>query len=292
MKSEERHELQKNELDKVANRAISLYDCYQNQILWGIVVVLLGMAGWIYIVRSSRVAAESAWTDLEQAGAPAEYLDVSSNFPKSSAAGVAKLQAALAMLETGVRASFSDREQANVQLKDARRAFEELIEVPNLDKNVREQALYGLAQTLESISGGDTEAAVKAYENLLKEFPESLYKEQAEFRIADLKKPGTQEFLAWYQKQNPKPPEQPKPQDGQGPGANVGAPLPGSEVGGLGLPAPPPPSGAEDIPAGALGGEIPAGSEAKPAEETKPADNSEPVEPDGPALPTAPETSK
>jgi len=273
MKSEERHELQTNDLAKVANQATAVYDRYQNQILWGVVVLLLIMAGWIYFTRSAQVARESSWSSVQAATNPNEYLDVAIQHPKSAAASVAKLQAGIAWLEAGVKAAFRDREQANTQLKDARKAFEEVLASGPEAATVREAAMYGLAQTLEAISGAETEAAVSAYQGLLKEYPDSLYKEIAEDRIRDLKKMGTQEFLAWYQKQNPKPPEQPKPQDGQGPGANVPAPKPGDPAAGLGLPAPPPASGTE-------GETTP---EAKPETET-----STPVEPAGPALPEPP----
>lgn len=274
MKSEERHELQKNELNKMAFQATALYDRYQNQILWTLVVILLITAGWIYWTRSSRVAAESAWTSTQAAQSPNDYLDVAIQHPNSSAAPVAKLQAAFALLEMGVQESFRAREQANVKLKDAKRAFEELTAAKGLPGSIREQALMGEAKVLESISSGETEAAIAAYEKLLSEFPESLYKTSAEDRIKDLKKKGTQEFLAWYHKQNPKPPEQPKPQDGQGPGANVGAPKPGAGDGeGLSFPAPPKSDAVEK-------------SEEKGAEAPKADDKAAPVEPSGPALPT------
>lgn len=276
MKSEERHELQKNELTKVAGQATAFYDRYQNQILWGLVVVLLAMAAWIYIARSSRVAAESAWTTLQNAaGTPKDYVDVAIVHPNTEVANVARLQAAAAWLDQGVKAGFSNREEANSYLKDARKEFEELLAVTNLDKDLREQALYGMAQTLESISGADTEAAVKAYEALLKEFPDSIYKEHAEGRIKDLKNPATQEFLAWYQKQNPKPPEREKPKDGEAPGANSAAPKPGTDPFGLGLPAPPQPGGTETPPA-----ESPMDTE-----KNEPQSKADPVEPTGPALP-------
>jgi len=285
MKSEERHALQKNELTKVAGQATAFYDRYQNQLMWGLVVALLLMAVWIYTERTARVTAQSAWTSVQQAGNPEEYKDVAVLFPNSKAASVSKLQAGLAWLNMGVHSAFNNREQANLYLKDARTEFEELVAMPNLDKGVREQALFGLAQTLESISGSDTEAAVKAYDQLLQEFPETIFKESAEARIKDLKSPATQDFLAWYQKQNPKPPEPEKPKDGQGPGSNVGAPKPDGEVGGLGLPAPPPVGG--DAPADEAPADPAGTSEGKPeADANVPEKSGEPVEPKGPALPT------
>lgn len=296
MKSEERHELQKNELAKVAGQATAFYDRYQNQILWGIVVVLLALAAWIYIARSSQVAAQSAWASVQQSGRPEDYRDVAIQFPNTNAASISKLQAGLAWLNMGVHSAFNNREQANLYLKDAREQFEQLVEQPGLDKSIREQAMYGLAQTLESISGADTEAAVKAYEQLLKEFPDSIYQETIEERITELKSPVTQDFLAWYQKQNPKPPEQDKPQDGQAPGANISAPKPGGEVGGLGLPAPPPVSGdatapessapaTESTPEATPATTEEQGAEAKgEAEEAK--KEAVPEESKGPALPT------
>ena len=48
-------------------------------------------------------------------------------------------------------------------------------------------SLFGLARSLEALSGKDTEEAVKAYEAFLKQFPDSVYAKSAQERVTVLK---------------------------------------------------------------------------------------------------------
>jgi hypothetical protein len=67
-------------------------------------------------------------------------------------------------------------------------------------QEIRERALIGLARTLESMSDGSEDDAIKAYETFVKEFPKSEYQADAQSRIGILKSGHGQEFYAWFSK--------------------------------------------------------------------------------------------
>src|SRR5262249_55888920 len=85
-------------------------------------------------------------------------------------------------------------------LKKARDAFRSVVDDKHAPGEVRERALIGLGRALESLSDGSEGEAVKAYESLVKDYPNSLYKQDAEDRIAALTKGSGQEFYAWFAK--------------------------------------------------------------------------------------------
>jgi hypothetical protein len=138
---------------------------------------------------------------------------VAEAYPDSSAAPWAELRAARMFYDQGVETSLTDRKTSNDDFKQAKDLFEKLLK-SKVEPEIREGALDGLARTLESTSDGDTGEAIKTYETLVSEFPESIYRDYAKYRIEVLKKPETKDFLAWFSKQNPKPIDRPKPTDG------------------------------------------------------------------------------
>ena len=119
---------------------------------------------------------------------------------------------------------FTNRELALTDLKSARQGFESLLQEKGVTPSIRERALWGLALCLESTCDGNTTKAIEAYEKLLSDFPETIFKAVADDRIASLKKEGSKEFYTWFSKENPKPPEA-RPQDFKNDGKN---PLEGS----------------------------------------------------------------
>ena len=84
---------------------------------------------------------------------------------------------------------------------------------------VVERALFGLARCQESLPAKNAapstinDPAIKTYERLLKEFPDTVYKQLAESRIAVLRTGTAQDFNAWFETQNPKPADRAMPKD-------------------------------------------------------------------------------
>lgn len=222
MKSEHRHELQTNELGKLAEKASAGFDQYYNQILYGMCALLLVTAGWVYWTRTSAATEASAWADVNSCQTPEEFADVAKRHPNTAAATWAKLHEADGYLQSGGQAAFSNREASVTDLKKAEKIFEELAASRSAPADVRERAQFGLARALES-QAGDVGPAIAAYETLLKNFPNTFYKSEVEERIKSLGSSTSQSFYAWFEKQNPKPDAPASPHD-TGPAEGSGEP--------------------------------------------------------------------
>ncbi len=203
MKSEHRHELQTNELGKFAEKAAIYIDRHGNRLMIGICVVALALSGGIFWWRTQRGNQMAAWTDLSTAinnGKPEVFQGVWDDH-KGTVPGLwAKVHEGDAWLGQGVEAAFRNVEKSAEDLKKARAAFEVVAGERRAPKEIRERALMGLARTLESMSDGSEGVAVKAYEDFVKEFPNSEYKADVQSRIEILKSGRGQEFYAWFSK--------------------------------------------------------------------------------------------
>ncbi|MGD9856085.1 MAG: tol-pal system YbgF family protein [Planctomycetaceae bacterium] len=215
MKSQHRHELAQNDLSKILGRWIEKFDERANTILIAIVVVALIAAGLIFWTRTTANQRENGWIELAACTSPEDFANVADAFAGSPAGAWARLRAANGFLQEGVRLSLSDRPASNERLEQAREAFESLLSGGH-PAPIREQSLLGLAVTQESLSDGQTDPAIAAYEKLLSEFPETRFKDWANVRIDALKTGSAQEFYAWFRKQNPKPADMPVPNDSAG----------------------------------------------------------------------------
>jgi hypothetical protein len=216
--------------------------------------ILLVSAAGIWWVKSSRVKETSAWTSLASAQSAEGFADVAANHPGTQAALWAQLKEANEYLHSGVREAFTNREKAQTDLKKAKGILEKLVAQRSAPAALREQALYSWAKTLETTSDGDLAPAIGAYEKFVAEFPNSMYRQEAQGRIDDLKGANAQSFYAWFHAQNPKPPEVPKPQDGKLP---TESPFPRLDA-----------DHSLDL---KLDGKLPAGGEAKPKADEPPA---------------------
>jgi hypothetical protein len=277
MDSKHRHELQTNDLSKLAERIVKPLDAHANQVLGVVCVVSIIAAGVIYWVRSTNAKQSAAWTEIAAHRSADDLKDVAENYEGTSAALWAKLQEGERRLSEGIPLMFSDRETAVKELGKAKAAFESLLSRQGAPVIVRERALFGLARCLESQSDGgkSLDDAISRYEAFAKEFPDSPQKELAQKRVTMLKNRDAQEFYAWFSKENPKPPPPSKPADGKLPSFDDELPeLP------KGLRPRTPPeteTPASDKPAESTE-EKPAAKEGSPAE-TKPASDEKEVKP-------------
>jgi hypothetical protein len=201
MKGEHRHELQTNELGKFTERVGGFLELHGNRLMIGVCVVSLAASLIIYWVRKQNNADASAWRELSAAMASAkadEFYDVWENHPGTPTGLWARAQEGERRLRAGVEKSFDNFEAGQEELQKARKAFQAVVDDRRAPADVREQAIMGLGRTFESLS--ETADAVKAYEMLVKEFPNSLFKDDAGERIEVLKQSSGQEFYAWFSK--------------------------------------------------------------------------------------------
>ncbi|HVJ68151.1 MAG TPA: hypothetical protein VM510_09220, partial [Caulifigura sp.] len=214
MKSEERHQLAQNDLQVGLNRWLDRIEPYSNHILGGVVVATLVAVGLILWSRSSSATSDEGWMRIASARTAEQFEQVADQFKGTSAGDWATLQAARMSYSSGIETSLTDRKSSDESLKQARDLYERLLK-SKTSPELREEALKGMGLTLESMSGADVSKAVDAYDTLIKEFPNSPFKDYAAFRVAELKNPQSSEFYEWFRKQNPKPAARPEPMDGK-----------------------------------------------------------------------------
>jgi hypothetical protein len=223
MKSEHRHELKTNELERIASEWGHTAEHYvqENWMLLAVavVVIAIGAGGVVYWRSSSGVAGQQGWREFATANNASGYGNVADKFSGSVVGAWARLMEGEIELNSGIRSSFTDRSAGRSDLKKAQENFEKLVNDKATPDEVRERALFGLARAKEANpdkSLGPSkidDAAIETYQRLLTEFPISIYKDYAESRIAALKTGTAQDFYAWFEQQNPKPADREMPKD-------------------------------------------------------------------------------
>jgi hypothetical protein len=226
MKSEHRHDLQTNELGKVADKVATsvggFFEIHGNRIMVGFCVVSLIAAGLIYKFKLDRAHEAAAWRDLSKASRAEDYAGVWERNPGTIAARWARVHEGESRLEEGIQLLFTNVESGMNELKLAREALQRVIDEQATPPEIRERAVFSLGRCLESMSDGAEGDAVKSYQMLLREFPDSIYKKSAETRIAALNSGSGQEFYAWFAKYpRPKPAER-RPRDRKADAADAG----------------------------------------------------------------------
>ena len=204
MKSEHRHELQTNELGKIFEKAAVWIDVHGNRLMIGVCLACLPLAGFIYWWRSDSNAQAAAWRDFSAAintSKPEDFHAVWQDHPGTVPAYWARVHEGEQWLAEGVKKIFSNVELGTADLNKSRAAFQAVVDDPRrAPPELRDRALLGLGRALESTSAGNEAEAVKVYETLVKEFPDSIYKKDAEERITVLNRGSGQDFYAWFAK--------------------------------------------------------------------------------------------
>jgi nitrogen fixation-related uncharacterized protein len=223
MKSEHRHELKTNELERIASdwgHASERYvHDHTNQLVVAAVVVVAIIIGAIYWRMSAGTVDRQGWRALSDAQSTADFGTVADKYAATKVAPWARLREGEAELSSGIRLLFNDREAGRSDLTKAQESFEKLVNDKQTPEEVRERALFGLGRCRESLptknAGAATinDPAIETYERLLKQFPETVYKELVEQRIAALRTGTAQDFNAWFETQNPKPADRAMPKD-------------------------------------------------------------------------------
>jgi hypothetical protein len=221
MKSDHRHELQQNELRKLARRMEPWVRQHGMQIVWGLgALLVIGVAVLIFSRRGDTAGA-AGWTLLSTAQSTEDFAAVAEKHGDALPGVWARLRAAELNLENGILEAFSDREVAQSDLKRAKEDFEKVLAAKiTLPAALKERALLGLARCLEATCDGDTQPAIEAYQTLLRQFPDGVYKNHVEQRTKELQTGRAKEFYAWFHAQKPKPPDFRRPADGARPSSS------------------------------------------------------------------------
>lgn len=205
MNSERRHELQQNYLADLLGTQLRKIENYTKLIAVVIVAVVVAAVAW-GLYRSAEVGARSdATLELLQnvgSGDPEGLGQVGERYPGTPAGALAKLYQADVLLANGIAAQFNDREEAQTQLTDALKRYSE-VAAASTDTLVRSRANFGIARTQESL--GQVDKAIEAYKTVVSIGESEAMIKAAQHRIEALQKPETQEFLAWFERQDFRP---------------------------------------------------------------------------------------
>lgn len=300
-------------LAKILKESKPWLEQYGTTIIYGVAAVLAVSAVAVYIARRPPATAGES-SGLLLASSLEDYQTVADSAPDSPIGLVARIRQAELSLDEAVGQLFTDREKSVESLDKATRTFENLADRKDLNSDMRERVLAGVARVLECRCDG-TDAtvnpAIEAWEKLLKEYPDSKkFKDIAESRVKTLKSDKSKAFYAWFHTQNPKAGDDLLlPQDGPGKVPDVpkvelpdfttpAAPAEGAKTDGAKTETPAAPAeatpAAEAKPAPAEGTPAPAEGTPAPAEGT-PAPEAKPAPAEGTPVPAegtpAPEKS-
>jgi len=207
MNSERRHELQQNALADLLGAQIKKIEPYTKLIAVGLSIAVLGAIAFGFY-RSAAVGARSDATLelLQNSGAvdPEALASVGERYADTGAGALAKLLQADALLSEGIAGLFNDREAAEGQLDEALKQYTQVAQTSK-DALLRSRAHFGVARTLES--KGEVDKAVSAYNRVIDIGESDAIATAARNRIEHLKSPMTQEFFAWFAKQDFTPPD-------------------------------------------------------------------------------------
>jgi predicted negative regulator of RcsB-dependent stress response len=206
MKSEHRHELQKNEL---AEGLVRLTDwCKQNAAL--LMGVILGVAvvigAFVYFRNQSTGHAAVVWNEFFSASARNDSMQMTTLSSRESgtiAGQLAGLVLADAALNQGVESMGTDRIAAEAQLNEAKAKYSQVRSEAS-DPLVLQRATLGLARYYETI--GLLDEAIKEYRTLADQYKDGPFAELATSKIDYLDRPSTRAFAKWYSEHKPLPP--------------------------------------------------------------------------------------
>ena len=216
MKSEHRHELQTNDLGKLAKKGAHYIDQHGNRLMTIISVSAVVLAIGIYVFRSRANERNNASIELSMAlanGKPEVLHDVWNRYQNTVSGYWALVHEGEARLKEGVEGTFRNLDRGTEDVKKAQEAFQLVVSASGVPKDIRERALIGLARAQESNPEGKEGDAVKSYELFVKEFPRSIYLSDAESRISVLKGEKGREFYSWFAKYTRPVIEEKRPRD-------------------------------------------------------------------------------
>jgi len=207
MKSERRHELEKNTLADWLGNAIEQIKPYASTILLGIlgIVVVWFAANWW--MEHNSAAQANAWdayyTAFEDPNPSEGFGKVAELYPRSDVALWATVSEADFRLNYGSNQLFSaNRVMAKQELKKAIDGYLTVLTQATLPP-LRERATFGLARAKEAM--GDLDEAIKSYEEVVKQWPDGAYHADAQHRIDALNRQSTRQFYDAFAKAEPQP---------------------------------------------------------------------------------------
>jgi len=210
MKSERRHELERNELAEWLLGAYKRFKPYEKLLLGTLAFALVVLLIYTVSARYSSARSAEGWTEFDEAfslgAGGANYEGIIESYGDTDLGNWAAVIAADAYLGSGCNQLFVNKADA---FRDLKRAVEHYMNV--LEKSqqplIRERATFGLARAREAMARDrkDLDRAAEEYEKVFTNWPEGAYAEAARRRYEDLNLKDTTQMYLRFAKYEPKP---------------------------------------------------------------------------------------
>lgn len=183
------------ELEKLIRKCGPWIAANATTLIYALAAFLAIAAVYVYMNRVPDGNIEASRI-LLMAASPEDYRDVADEFPNTKIGVWSRLRQADRLRDDAVTQLFKDRVLGMEVLEQSEAAYQQLAGM-DLDEQVRERVLIGLARVADAKLDGTqetAETAIAAYQRVLDDFESSIDKENITKRIAQI---GTEESKAW-----------------------------------------------------------------------------------------------
>ncbi len=204
MKTDRRHELQKNELADSLGHWIESVRPYNRMIAGAMIAAAVLLFGYAYVSAKSTQKLANGWTAYLQAfntGDRDKLTTTAEKYPGTPVASWSNLIVADMRLNEGSNQILKNKSDARESLRRAAEGYQDVYDHAR-EPLVLQRALFGLARAHEGL--GELDESKAAYEKLLKRWPDGPLKEVAAKRVAALGETSTKQFYDWLAKYEPK----------------------------------------------------------------------------------------
>lgn len=209
MKTERRHELQKNELADWIGHQFDRVRPHGKTILAASILGAAVIIAAMVILQDREVSQDTAWTDFHMYAGSRDSSALAELAKQHSGTQVglwAREAQARLDLERGIASLYTNRDDAMMALNDARKGFADVVAGATSKPELLQLALFGLGEAQEA--AGNLDAAREYYQQVSEKFPDTVIGKQAASRLKTLKDPKVVSFYNWFAKQKPRPSSQ------------------------------------------------------------------------------------
>lgn len=192
MKSEERHELEQNELADWVTKAVERVRPYWMHALVGSLLAAGALVGWAYFTAAQRQATADAWEEYLAADSPELFEAIIKEYPDSPVVPYARLRIADYRFQEGKSKLVVDRSEALARLDEAIKLYQYISQDPQAPPDARERADLGVAMAAES--KGALEEAKADYRRVADLYAGTPDAQFAQKRIDVLESPQAKQF--------------------------------------------------------------------------------------------------
>ncbi len=207
MKTERRHELEKNELADRLEKLLDAARPYGKVLLGAVVAVGIVGAAYAYLASRNREAQAHAWNEFYLAmgsgiGADNDRMEeLAEGFGGSPVGLWSRIIVADTKLMVGMDELFTNAAEGRQKIREAIEKYNAALAMTN-DSAIQQRAHLGLGRGYEALNQLDE--ARQNYQALV-DASSTAFGSYAEERLKDLEKPATGDFYDWFAQQDPQP---------------------------------------------------------------------------------------